>query len=119
MTAARVRRGRRTEHVLAGYLREHGFPYAEAAPAFAPGRDLRGIVGWSIECKARGEFRPTTWVKEAASRPGLPVAVLRPNGTGEDAARFLAVLPVGVLVDLMRQAGYGEPLPGLAAVIDG
>ncbi len=83
MATARVQRGRATEELVARFLREHGFPHAERRPASLPGTDITGTPGWAWECKARRSLDLTGWLKQAASREGMPLLVVRPDGYGE------------------------------------
>jgi Holliday junction resolvase len=83
MTDSRKRRGRATELIVAEYLREHGFPHAEAVGSGAAGVDIKGVVGWAIEVKARKGFDPLAWMRQAKTRPGTPAVIVRCNGQGE------------------------------------
>jgi len=112
VTAARVRRGRESERALASYMRANGWPFAEPCPAFAPGPDVTGVPGVSLEIKSRTRPEPGAAMKQAEAHPGLAVGVFRLNGTGtSDPGSWLAMLRVRDLVPLMRSDGYGDPLP--------
>lgn len=84
MATARVGRGRRTEEHVAAWLRDHGWAHAERNPASLPGRDIKGIAGLGIEVKARRDFNPAAWARQAAKNAGtdLPLVVMRPDGMG-------------------------------------
>ena len=85
MATARQRRGRRTNVVVADWLREHGWPDAEPTFGSEPGRDIQKIPGHSIEVKARYGLDLQAWLKQAASYANgdVPVLVVRMNGQGE------------------------------------
>ena len=109
---SRKARGRRTEKVLAAYYAENGFPYAEPTGAGRSGIDITGMPGLAPEVKARSGFQPLAWLRQAASRAGLPFAVFRCNGQGEKSVEEWGVLmSVGEHTKLLRLAGFGDPLP--------
>ena len=91
MANARVRRSRRTEANVAGWLREHGWPRAARVPASSPGRDITGTPGHAIEVKARSEFDPMAWLRQSKANAGSdrPCVVIRCNGQGDDAGEYL------------------------------
>lgn len=102
-------RGRATEAILAAYYRAHGWNYAERVGAGRPGVDITGMPGLSIEVKARKGFEPVAWLKQAATRPGLPFVVVRPNGLGEKSIdHWLVLMTVEHHTELLRAAGYGS-----------
>ncbi len=108
---SRKRRGRETERALAAWLRANGFRYAEPVGSGTPGRDITGLPGLAVEAKARRAFSPLAWVRQARRNagPDLPIVVLRPDGMGEaSVADWPAMLPLSVLVELLRAAGYGD-----------
>lgn len=85
MATARQRRGRRTNVVVADWLREHGWPDAEPTYGSEPGRDVQKIQGHSIEIKARANLDLRAWLKQADSYADGDRAcvVIRLNGQGE------------------------------------
>ncbi len=93
MANSRVRRGRRTQDVVAEYLRTW-FPWARSTPASVPGPDILETPGLTIEVKARRGFNPRAALLQADRNAGqtIPVAVLRLDGQGEDASRYIACL---------------------------
>jgi len=107
MTQARKRRGQETQNRLAEYLAAHGWPWAQSAGAGRPGTDVTGTPGLSWECKARTDFNPVGWLKQAEKSAGLPVAVYRPNGVGPHPEKFIAMVRLSDLVPLLLAAGYG------------
>lgn len=110
MSTARKARGMRTQAAVAEYLRAHGFPYATDAGAGRPGIDILNTAGLSIEVKARANFDPMAWVRQAATRPGLPLVILRPNGLGESRIHLWPLITLfGEGVSTLRAAGFGDP----------
>lgn len=93
MANSRVRRGRRTQDVVAEYLKAW-FPFARSTPASVPGPDIQETPGMCVEVKARRGFNPKAALEQAERNAGgqLPVAVLRLDGQGEDASRYIACL---------------------------
>ena len=106
----RKHRGLRTQKLVADYLKERGWPFAESAGSGRSGSDITGTVDLAIETKARSDLNPLAWVKQAegAADGRLPMAVFRCNGQGEDPSQYLALLRFGDLVDLLHAAGYGD-----------
>lgn len=109
MTNSRVTRGRESEAILAGYLRGHGFPHAERVAASLKGADVTGTPGIAIEVKSRTNLDLGAWMKQAAKREGVPLLVVRLNGAGPSTiGNWPMVVPLGVGIELLRGAGYGD-----------
>ena len=112
MTQSRKHRGYRSQKVVAEYLAANGFPYAESTGAGRQGSDITGTVGIDWEVKARAGFNPAETMKQLKERGNdldLRVAVLRLNGQGEASiGDWVALLSLEQLVELIRQAGYGN-----------
>lgn len=110
MSQHRKHRGMESQRVVADYLREAGWPYAEPAGAGRPGTDVLGLIGVDIEVKARRELDLTGTIRQQAQRAQegvIPVAVIRPDGYGPARiADWPAVMPLSVMVQLLRQAGF-------------
>jgi hypothetical protein len=69
-----------------------------------------GLVGISLEVKARADLNPLAWMRQAQTSPGLPIVCFRPNGVGETRINECPCLVrLEDLVTLLRDAGYGEP----------
>lgn len=48
-------------------------------------------------------------LRQAKTRPGLPVVISRPDGYGPATIEdWPALVPFGALVELLREAGYGD-----------
>lgn len=117
-------RGIRLQNVLAKYLRGEGWPAAESAGSGRPGTDILGIAGTVWENKTADEFSPKEWARQARSHTvcafcgekhwmdagppkDIPVVVYWPRGMGaESVASTISMIPTGVLVRLLREAGY-------------
>lgn len=121
MTTSRHRkvRGAETQRVVAGYLAGNGWPYATDAGAGRNGADILGVPGLAIEVKARRDFRVLEWVRQASRDGGVPLVVHRPDGMGPaTVADWPVTTRLSVIVRLLRQAGYGNPLDEDSAVPD-
>lgn len=112
MASSRVARGRRTQECVAQWFREHGSPGAQSLPASLPGRDITGMPAEAPEVKARRDFHPRQWARQAAKNAGgdLPYVVMRPDGMGEESvAEWPVFLTLEEFTRLKRAAGYGDP----------
>ena len=110
---SRKHRGYRSQKVLAMYLAENGFPFAESTGAGRSGSDITGCVGIDWEVKARTGFNPAAVIaqmKERNNGKDIQLAVLRLNGQGEQSVQdWVALTRLETLVELLREAGYGDP----------
>ena len=110
MSQHRKRRGYESQRIVADYLKASGWPYAEPAGAGRPGSDVTGVVGVDIEVKARRDLDLTGTLRQIQARlreDGIGVAVIRPDGYGPArVAEWPAVMPLRVLVQLLKEAGY-------------
>src|SRR5215469_8953438 len=107
-----------TQKLVATYLTEHGWPYAQDTGTGRGGVDITGVPGLAIEVKAEDGWRPTTWLRQAAKHTatiphtGIPVirfVVQRPKGFGpESFERWPVIMTVEQCVTLLRAAGYGD-----------
>ena len=113
MSQHRKRRGYRTQKVVADWLRENGWPHATSTGAGRQGADVENVPDLAIEIKARADFAPVAWVKQArASADGrLPLVLYRANGQGEKVEDYLAIVRLGDLLPLLHGSGYGDPDP--------
>ena len=111
-TAHRRQRGWETQRAVANFFVVHGWPYATDAGAGRPGSDILGVPGVAIEVKARRDFRPLEWVKQAGKAGGgLPVCVHRPDGMGPaTVASWPVTMRLEDLITLLKRAGYGDVL---------
>lgn len=94
MPNARQARGRRTNVVVAAWLREHGWPGAKPTVGAEVGQDVQETGRHSVEVKARANFDPLAWMKQSRknAQPGQRACVvLRCNSQGEQAADYLVI----------------------------
>lgn len=105
MANHRKHRGYRTQKVIAEYLKQW-WAYADTAGAGRQGEDILNIPTVSIEVKARADFQPLAWIKQAEANANgkLPMVIMRCNGQGEDVGQYLAFMRVQDLVPLIHQA---------------
>jgi hypothetical protein len=107
----RKHRGYESQRIVADYLREHGWPFAEPVGAGRPGSDITGTVTLSVEVKARAGFDPAAALRQAedAAAGRLPFVVLRLNGQGPASVEeWPVVIRLGRFVEVLREAGYGD-----------
>jgi len=104
MANHRKTRGYRTQKVIADYLKQF-WAYADTAGAGRQGEDILNIPTISIEVKARSDFQPLAWIKQAQTNAAnkLPMVIMRCNGQGEDVSQYLAFMKVGDLMPLLYQ----------------
>ena len=110
MANHRKNRGYKTQSVVAQWLKQW-YPYAESTGAGRQGEDITGIP-FSIEVKARSDFSPLAWIKQAETNKGgkLAFVVSRCNGQGENAEEYLAFMRLGDLMNILREkAPNNEP----------
>lgn len=111
MNNHRKHRGYASQKIVADYLKQHGFPYAESTGAGRQGSDITGTPAIDWEIKARADFNPSAVIKQLSDRNKegtLALGVLRLNGQGEASVeQWVGVIPLGVLVQLLNEAGYG------------
>lgn len=104
----------RTQKVVAGWFRDHGWPNAESAGAGRPGDDVLGVGDLHVEVKARRGFDPWAWLRQAGGRGGpgdggeVACVVFRPDGAGEaTVGRWGVLLTLEEFTRLLGRAGYG------------
>jgi hypothetical protein len=108
---SRHRRGAETQNLVAQQFKAAGFPYAESAGAGRNGRDVLGTPGLAVEVKARRDFSPIAWTRQAvASAAGdLPAVVMRPDGLGPaHIDEWPVIVRFSDFLALLRDAGYIE-----------
>lgn len=109
MATPRVTRGRASEAAVADSMAKRYWPFAKRRPASLPGSDIENVPGLAIEVKARRDFNPKAWVKQAGAQPGLSMVVMRPDGMGEaTVTQWPAFMRWGDLLELLHAAGYGS-----------
>ena len=102
MANHRKTRGYRTQKVIADYLKQF-WPYADTAGAGRQGEDILNVPTVSIEVKARSDFQPLAWIKQAQTNAAgkLPMVIMRCNGQGEDAGEYLAFVKVKDIMPIL------------------
>ena len=113
VTSSRVQRGYQSQRIVAEYFKNNGWPYAQPAGSGRSGTDVTGVLGVDIEVKARRGIKVAEAMKQLRDRYQegvLPVAILRLDGQGEShIADWPAIVPLHVLLDLLKAAGYDKP----------
>lgn len=113
MSQHRKHRGYASQRLVAQYLEENGFPYAESTGAGRAGTDITGTPGLDWEVKARRGLNISALMHQLDERAAdgkLGIGVIRPDGMGEKSiGLWPAVLTLADLVALLRAAGYGLP----------
>lgn len=110
MATPRARRGYDTEKLVAEWFRSNGWVHAEAVPHGTGGHDIVGMPGYSPEVKARADFNPVAWLRQAEERPGLPFVVVRPNGFGPaNRGEWLFFTRLDHGTELLKVYEWGEP----------
>ena len=108
--ASRKARGSETQTAVARWFAQHGWPYAESAGAGRQGVDVTGMPGLSVEVKARRDYSPAAWIRQARQNPGLPFVVHRPDGSGPATiADWPVTMPLADFTALLHAAGFGTP----------
>jgi len=106
MSQSRKHRGFRTERVVADYLRRW---WEGASVGRGSGRDILNVP-FDCEVKARTGLDIKGTLRQIESRTTesglLGFACFRLNGQGEQPSDYVAMLRLGDLVQLLRDAGY-------------
>jgi hypothetical protein len=106
MSQSRKHRGFRTERVVAEYLRRW---WEGASVGRGSGRDILNVP-FDCEVKARTGLDIKGTLRQIESRTNesglLGFACFRLNGQGEQPSDYVAMLRLGDLVQLLRDAGY-------------
>lgn len=109
---ARKRRGAATQRTVADWFRGHGWPFATAIGAGETGRDVDNMPGLAPEVKARRDYNPTAWLRQARKNAGgdLAFVVHRPDGYGPGSVdQWPVTLRLADFTRLLGDAGYGTP----------
>jgi hypothetical protein len=109
---------------VADWFKKAGvFPDASSNPASLAGKDILDTPGYACEVKARREFNPKEWAKQAAKNAAdgeLPFVVMRPDGLGEESvAQFLAFMTLDRFTWMVNRIQALElELNGILAELD-
>ena len=109
---SRKHRGYEAQRIVAAYLRERGWMYAQPTGAGRAGADILGVLDLDIEVKARRGFDPLAALRQQADRADgrLPLAILRMDGQGAASiADWPVITRLGLLIPVLHAAGYGDP----------
>jgi hypothetical protein len=108
MSQSRRHRGFRTERVVADYLRRW---WEGAQVGRGAGRDILNVP-FDCEVKARSALDIRGTLRQIETRTAesglLGFACFRLNGQGETPDDYVAMLRLGDLVQLLRDAGYED-----------
>lgn len=115
MNRAKIK-GSAYERLVVNYLREEGFSVDRTRAGWADDRgDVHGLHGpdgkpFVIECKNHKSMDLAGWLGEldrecAAASADLGCVVHKRRGAVSGADQY-ATLPLGMLLELLRQAGY-------------
>jgi len=107
----RKQRGHDTQNLIAAVFALNGWPHAESAGAGRRGRDILGTPGVAVEVKARKDFSPLAWIRQAVAQAegDLPLVVCRPDGMGPASVdSWPVVMRLSDVLNLLNAAGYGS-----------
>lgn len=100
-----------TQALAAEWFRRNGFPYATDAGPGRGGRDILNMPGCAPEVKARSNFEPLAWVRQAVANADgdLPFVVMRCVGQGPATIDdWPVILRLDDFTALLRFAGLGD-----------
>ena len=78
--------------------------------------DVAGAPGLVFEIKNHNSYKVPEWLKETEverinAKADYGVLVVKPNGVGLGSVQdWWAVMTIGQMLDLLREAGYGDSL---------
>lgn len=107
------RKGSTAERAVVNYLRGHGFPNAERRGTGLPGADVADLgPGLELEIKNHARIELAAWVDQLVDAmddtdADMGAVIVKRRGT-TDVADWYGVLPLHLLIDLLRAAGYGD-----------
>jgi len=121
MGAASRRKGAAAENAVVKHLRANGFAGAERRIAGTDDAlgDITGIPGLVLEVKNQKALNLAGWVDQLGDELDAAQtthgAVIHKRAGKVDVGEWYATMPVSVLLDLLRTAGYGDAPTGEAA----
>lgn len=110
-------KGTSAETALVNFLTRNGFPWAErkAMQGANDAGDVTGTVGLAWEVKNHRTYKIPAWVEELKietknAQADYGILVIKPVGVGlARVDQWWALMPLGEMVALVRDAGYGDP----------
>lgn len=107
------------ENGWVNFLISNGFPHAErrALHGINDKGDVTGTIGLAWEIKNHKKYAIGAWLRELAiekknAKADHAFLIVKPNGVGvENAGKWWAIMYGEDLVNLVREAGYGDRLP--------
>ena len=107
-------RGTAGESAVVNYLRHAGWPSAErrALTGTQDKGDITGVPGITIEVKNTQKMLLSEWMSELAREmlntgDDVGFIVAKKRGT-TDVGEWYAITPMRVVIDLLKEAGYGS-----------
>lgn len=109
---SRQTRGVQSQGIVAGFWRDHGFPFAQSNQSGQPGSDVLNCHDIDVEVFARRDGLAAVLMKlrQALQRPArFHFVVMRPDGYGEaKIAEWPVIMTHKQALELIRLAGLSE-----------
>lgn len=115
-------KGTAAETALVRFLQGQGFPGAERRALGGGGAgedlgDITGIPALCMEVKNHATYKIPAWIKETEierinAKADFGILVVKPNGIGmtpDKVGQWWGIMPMQMMMDLLRDAGYGDP----------
>ena len=115
-------KGTAAETALVRFLQGQGFPGAERRALGGGGAgedlgDITGIPALCMEVKNHATYKIPAWIKETEierinAKADFGILVVKPNKIGmtpDKVGQWWAIMPMQMMMDLLRDAGYGNP----------
>ena len=115
-------KGTAAETALVRFLQGQGFPGAERRALGGGGAgedlgDITGIPSLCMEVKNHTTYKIPAWIKETEierqnAKADFGILVVKPNGIGmtpDKVGQWWAIMPMQEMMNLLRDAGYGDP----------
>lgn len=112
-------KGTAAESALVKFLLGQGFPGAErrALTSSNDQGDITGIPALCMEVKNHATYKIPAWLKETEierknAKADFGILVVKPNGVGmtpDKVGQWWGIMPMAMMMDLLRDAGYGDP----------
>lgn len=111
MTNPQKAKGSAYERLIVDYLREHGFRVNRTRVGWADDKgDIHGVDGFTFECKNHRSLNLAGWIGELLTECNnagtrLGAVVHKKRGVAAAGDQY-ATLPLSMLVQLLKEAGY-------------